>query len=535
MPATSVRAQALAILWAQWRVVVNYSPWARGRTPVTWIISLAWYGLWVFAAFGVYLLCSDPSDHALLRRILPAALLLVMLYWQLVPILLASAGLSLELKRLIVYPVPHSALFRLEVMLRLTNAAEMLILIAGAAIGLLVNPRTPGFGVLFFIPFLLLNLFLSTGLRELLGRLMARKRVREIVVVVIVLLAAAPQALMYWSPPDWLRAGVSRANDFYWPWVTTARLLLGSDWLASSLALAGWLGLAWAFGRSQFEKTLRTDVQETKPRVSERGQGVTEALLRLPSRLLRDPLGALVEKEVRLLSRAPRFRLVFIMGSLFSLLIWVPFAFRAEDADSWMARHFLTVVSAYSLMLLGEVCVWNAFGFDRAAVQVYFAMPVRLSAVLLAKNVTAVIFVTLEILIIATICVILRMPLRAPLIVEAFSVTMVMTIFLLGIGNMLTTYHPRPVNPDESWRRSSAGRVQAMLLAIYPLVAAPVALAFLARHAFDSEYAFYFVLAVDFAIGAVVYAIAMESALSHAGSSREDIIAALSRHEGLVG
>ncbi len=61
-----------------------------------------------------------------------------------------------------------------------------------------------------------------------------------------------------------------------------------------------------------------------------------EWFYRLPSALLKDPLGALIEKEFRFLVRSPRFRLVFLMGFTFGLVIWLPMVFvpRGRWADS---------------------------------------------------------------------------------------------------------------------------------------------------------------------------------------------------------
>ena len=63
-----------------------------------------------------------------------------MVYWQIAPVISAGLGASLELRKLLIYPIPHGKLFTVEVLLRITNCAEMLILIAGAATGLLRNP-----------------------------------------------------------------------------------------------------------------------------------------------------------------------------------------------------------------------------------------------------------------------------------------------------------------------------------------------------------------------------------------------------------
>ncbi|HUS07059.1 MAG TPA: hypothetical protein VMZ52_12205, partial [Bryobacteraceae bacterium] len=110
----------------------------------------------------------------------------------------------------------------------------------------------------------------------------------------------------------------------------------------------------------------------------------------------------------------------------------------------------------------------------------------------------------------------------------------VLTLYLLAIGNIFSVRNPRPVDPAQSWRNSSVGRVQAFLLLVYPIAAVPVGLAFGARYAFDSELAFYAVLALDVVVGAVFYWIAMESAVGAAEAHKEHIVAVLSRSDSPV-
>ena len=66
---------------------------------------------------------------------LAGILLLIFLYWQVVPVLMAASGASLDLRKLQAYPIPVSQLFGLEVMLRITAAIEVVLVLLGAAIG----------------------------------------------------------------------------------------------------------------------------------------------------------------------------------------------------------------------------------------------------------------------------------------------------------------------------------------------------------------------------------------------------------------
>ena len=493
-----------------------------------------WYGIWVLAATVVSLTVASPEMVPSLEAGLPAGLLLATVYWQLVPILMASSGISLDLKRLMVYPVAHRELFGIEVALRVTSAAEMLLITAGGAAGIFMNPAISSWGVLAFVPFVLFNLLFASAMRDLLARLMARKRVREVVILGIVLLSAVPQWLMHSDSGSQITKYTKYFIDFPWPWVATGHLALAISPFESGVALLGWTAAAYWLARRQFEQSLREGPAESgsRERASSR-KGLAESLYRIPSRLFPDPLAAMIEKDLRSLSRSPRFRLVFIMGFTFGLLIWLPLGF-GRESKTVVADHYLTIAMAYEVLLLGEVLIWNVFGFDRKAVQVYFAMPVKLATVLLAKNLSAVFFIALDAVLLVVMCTLLGLALTPALLGEAAAVTAVISLLLIAMGNMTSFRNPRPVNPDQSWGRGSAGRMQAIIFLIYPIALAPVVLAFLARLAFDTEWAFYGVIAFDLAVAGVIYWIGLESALGTAAERREEIIGTLAHEAGVL-
>jgi ABC-2 type transport system permease protein len=67
-----------------------------------------------------------------------------------------------------------------------------------------------------------------------------------------------------------------------------------------------------------------------------------------------------------------------------------------------------------------------------------------------------------------------------------------------------------------------------------PLSFFPAALAYLARFAFDSEMAFFAVLAFEAVAALVVYRIALESAVGFAEGEKETIVASLSSGTGPI-
>jgi len=523
--------QALAILWAQFRALRNVYP-RSGKAGIilSLLLTVVWYGLWVFAAVAVALVIEETKDIRTLERFLTPALLLAMLYWQVIPIFMVTAGASLEMRRLRVYPIPHHQLFQLEVMLRLSTAVEMIVLLLGAAIGILLNPGLPARYALALIPFIIANVYLSAGIRDLLTRWLAWKRFREAMVIFIVLVAGLPQVLLRSGIGEEYRKYLSLGQFPIWPWTATARLFIG-DWAPVNWAvMVAWMAAAYTFGRWQFERGLRFDEEAARSHGNEASasSGFYDRLFSLPSRFLPDPIGALVEKELRSLTRSPRFRVVFLMGFSFGLLIWLPMAF-GRRGGGVVSEYFLPFTAAYSVMLLSEVTIWNLLGFDRSAAQLYWLAPARPRAIFLAKNIVTAIAVSLEFGIITIICFLFRLPMRPLMVIEAYLVCLVFQLFLMSIGNISSLLYPRPVDPNESWKRSSASRFQAMLLLVYPVLAAPLVFAFYAQAKWESPWAFFGVMGFLTIAAALGYAYSLERAEQLAGERKEKILSSLAQ------
>ena len=134
-----------AILWAQWKSIriLRFGSGKRGAV-FSALTSLLWYGFWAVTSVGLASFVADPKLQHDVEQLFPAILVFVILYWQLAPILMASLGASLDLKKLLAYPIPIASLFWVEVMLRVTTGIEMLLVLAGAAIGLIRNPTFGG-------------------------------------------------------------------------------------------------------------------------------------------------------------------------------------------------------------------------------------------------------------------------------------------------------------------------------------------------------------------------------------------------------
>lgn len=535
---SGVWAQIAVIAWAQFRTMRNHLPRTSAGTVLAWLASSLWYGL--FAGLAIELIFALPKVGVVdLRKALPAGLMAVFLFWQIVPLFTLSSGWSLQLNKLRMYPVRDSALFGIEVLLRVTSAPEMIIVLLGALIGLLRHPDVPllcPFWLLLFIP---LNLFLALAIRELFLQSFARNRLRELFAILLVSVAVLPQLF--------LRTPLGRiAKPYFWavaagqaaPWHETAMLSLGVFSVNSLVLLLIWIFLVYRLARRQFAKSL---LEEDVPRpaatkVSSRGVSIRgwDKLLRIASRWFRDPTAALLEKEIRSLVRMPRFRVLFGMACVFSVVILVPAAFETGDRV-FMRANLLPIINLYGLLILSDALLLNVFGFDRRAAQLYFVTPTPFATVLKAKNLTAIVFILVQGAVAAAVTTALRLAGGAESIGNAMAATAVVGVFFLSAGNLMSIGMPRPIDPTQTFRKQAGAKMQLWFLLCSIGMMALMGFAFLAQWALNSYWALIGVLTLELIIGLIVYRVALDSAADRGWRERERIVEALSKGASPVG
>jgi ABC-2 type transport system permease protein len=527
-------------LWAQWRSTRNLlTRGGKGGMLVTVFTYVLWYSSWAAAAAGAYLLTSGAVPLAILHRILPSGLFFVCFFWQMFPLMLASQGAYLDLPRLLVYPIPQRQLFLLEVALRISTGLEMLLVAAGLAAGLAANPGIPALAPLFIAILVVFNLFLSSGIKSLSGWLMRRRGARELIMLVFIAVLIVPQLFV---------AGIESGSferfrhvrDFvtaaaYFPWTAAGHAALGRAGAGFPAALLAWTLAVYAFARWQFARILRLEDQSGAPQTSPTSPVRTSSWIdnfsRWPSQLVRDPLAALIERDIRILLRSPRFRLIAMMASCFGCLLWLPMALRGES--NWIRQNYLVMACLYANLLIGEVLYWNAFGFELSAAQHWFSSPVPFRVVLRAKN-AAAIFLTFCILSVTLgLSLLLPVPIGMRQIADAVAASLAFLIPMLAFGNLTSIYMPRPVRSQEAWK-SSTGKTQFALLFLMPLLSIPILLAFLARWATGNLWAYFVVLGVVLVVEILFYIVATETAVEAAGERKELFLETLARKEGPI-
>jgi hypothetical protein len=308
---------------------------------------------------------------------------------------------------------------------------------------------------------------------------------------------------------------------------------LGSFSALDPVLLLAWTFGAYALARWQFKKSFRHE--EIIRRAAVEGVSAESSrqarLLDWPARLFEDPLASLLQKEFRSLLRMPRFRVLFGMACIFSVIVFIPITFNqdARHGGSFVHSNFLPIVNLYGLLLLSDVLLLNAFGMDRTAVQLYFVVPVPLEIVVKAKNLAAVTFVALQTLAVLLIALLIRAAVTPLSALSGAAASAVATIYLLAFGNIASISMARPIDPAQTFKKQAGARMQLWLLLCGVGTYVVVGFAFLARWALQSDWALLGILLLEFAIGFIVYRIATESAIQRGLRDRERLVEALSK------
>lgn len=537
-------AQIWAILWAQLRIFRNRLPRTNVGSVLAGLVGLLWYGIFIGA--GIFFAFAIPGlPLRELRNDFPIGLLVVLLFWQIVPLFTLSTGWSLQLNKLQIYPVSNSAFFGIEALLRITTAPEMIFVTLGGFIGLLRHPALSFFSPLLVLLFIPLNLFLSLAIREMILHSFERNRFRELFAIFIISISLLPQLLMRTDlGPRVTPYFLYVAHNRFMPWQNVSTLSLGEFSLFEVLLLLCWLFLCYWLARFLFIRSMNSEdtvrAGSTNSSLTNQKQGGRKQLIRLaelPNRLLRDPLAALVQKELQSLLRMPRFRIAFGMACIFSVLVFIPIAWNSlsKGGNTFMSNNFLSIVTLYGLLMLSDVLLLNIFGLDRSATQLYFVAPIPFAMVIKAKNLTAIVFLLIQSLGVLAVVALIRIPLTGFNVISALIAASVVGLFFISAGNLSSITMARPSDPKQTFRKQSGGKMQLWLLLCSLGMFVLLGSAFLAQWALDSHWALLGMLMIEFVIGLIVYRVALDSAVERGLRDREQLIDALSKGSNPIG
>lgn len=510
------------------------------------LFSSLWYGLWgaaaAVAAFTPGMIGVEDVETAL-----PGVLLFVMGYWQLSPLVTLSLGVSLDMRKLALYPTSVPTLFVVECLLRVWSGFEMILLLIGLWIGLLTGGTAhPELMSAAFALFVVFNVLFSAGVRNLIERIFQRRVLREIVLIGMVSLTVLPQMLAFSERARQMaRLAITNQVDVpYWlfPSGVAARVGLGQASVGDVLLLLAMTTAAAIFGYVLFGSSCRMTSASTAGEQAPPMRGLRkdltymQRLARIPSRVFPDPIGALMEKEIKYLWRSPRFRLPFFMGFTFGVIAWVPIMLRVRGpVGEWMQQSAVSFITLYALLLLGPVLFLNRFGFDRGATRFYFWMPIRFEELMLAKNLATAVYGYFEMAMVALICRLVGLPVGLAEVFEAFVVTTVALLYLMMVGNHMSVRFPVPSNPDRVSRAgASHGLRAAAQFLFFPLSLTPILFAFGYRYVWESPSGYFWMMLAAGVLGLMLYTATFLGAAGYGQRKRETLIGYLSMGEGPV-
>jgi len=243
------------------------------------------------------------------------------------------------------------------------------------------------------------------------------------------------------------------------PWMTA---------LAASTAAAGWASFRLALSEARDGGGAGT---------STKGQGLGAVL----GRIWPGPGGALLEREVTFLSRHPLpLVLSIILPAVAGLIAWKlqPYI----PADSGEVVRALPILGVALYVHLATQSFWlNGFGWERGGARLYFLAPVRLEAVLVAKNLSvAALALGIELVAVALMVLAGGWP-PAWALAGTLALHLGAAPWFFALGNAVAILNPRvaPLTLQRSGTLPALSALAGMLIfsAVAALFALPVLLA----------------------------------------------------------
>jgi ABC-2 type transport system permease protein len=424
------RAQYVAVLGMRWRMLFNSLRTKQGkfelgaRVFATGFFLTIWFG----AGVGCGILAHQiTDDHQLI--FLPALLWPLTLMWQVVPVILSTALESVELNFMSRFPVSFRSYTLLYLFFGVLDPSSVFggICVLGIWIGVVAaRPGLALWTALALGLFALFNFLLTRMIFAWIERWLAQRRTREILVIVLLFVFLSFQLL---NPALHSHSGrapsINRTEFFH-----TLKLIqsvqiffppgLAGDAVAmadkgrylAALGLLGGVAIYAVIAGALLALRLRGEYRgenfgeapvATKARRADVRAGSardTSGMVAANRRWFDGPVGAVLAKEVRILSRSG----VMLFG-LFAPLVLIFAMGGSIRADrSFSLQYAFPVAIAYGFLpLTRQFC--NSLGAEGAGIQLYFLSPTPFRSVILAKNLLQVGLFCVELALVASVAV----------------------------------------------------------------------------------------------------------------------------------
>lgn len=449
----SLRAQYAAVASMRWQMLLHSLRTARGgfelgaRLLSQGFFALIGLGIGVGLGFGAFQITAHDSPRMLAAFFWP-----VLIFWQVVPITIASFQENADLSIFLRFPLnfPSYALFYILFGLfdigSIVGGIALLGIWVGASIA---RPDLAGWITVAVIFFAAFNVLLTRMIFSWIDRWLAQRKTREILGVVFLFLILGVQFLnpVYYQhrghesgvsettimqhfhgvvqaqqylPPGLAATAVNAAHEGQ-PLVAGADLLLLALFTAVAGALLG-IRLRAEYRGENLGEAPRKSIKAAPARRSRAIEG-------------RGPVAAVVEKEIRYLMRSG----ILLYASLAPLIIVFLFSRGMPGGgDAGFAREYaLPLGVAYSFLGLTRF-IYNNLGGEGAGVQLYFLSPTPFRKVMLGKNIVHTLIFLVE-LVLVSIIVAYRAGMPSA---EILAVTLAWLLFAvpaqLAMGNVLS-------------------------------------------------------------------------------------------------
>jgi ABC-2 type transport system permease protein len=412
----SSRAQYAALAEMRWRMLLNSLRTRRGNFELAARIlgggffSLLGLSMGVGLGFGAFEFASDGK-----LEFLPFLIWPVLFLWQLAPVMMVSFQEHVDLSVLLRFPVSFGSYLLQYLVYGLFDISSILggICLAGIWTGLVcARPHLLVWVTLALVGFAAFNLLLTRMIFAWLDRWLAQRRTREILGMVFLFLLLGAQLL---NPAYYQHSGhrsrmtrsatlhalhtADRVQSVLPPGLAAGAIheaAVGHEIVA--LASLGGLALYALAAGSLLGIRLGAEY---------RGESLGEAPRRVATVEgtrgktfdFAGPIGAVVEKELRYLSRSG-----VMLYSLVAPLIMLFVLGRNGSGAGFAAHYGLPLGVAYGFLGLTRL-VYNSLGGEGAGIQLYFLSPTRFQTVMLAKNLVHLALFSVELVVVCSIIV----------------------------------------------------------------------------------------------------------------------------------
>jgi ABC-2 type transport system permease protein len=418
----------------------------------------------------------------------------ILLFWQIFPVMASAFSESPDSSYLLRFPLSYRSYFLIRIFYGLLDPASFVggfwLLGMTVAVGVAAPALLPWAAVVLLV-FGMFNVLLTQMIFIWVEKWLVQRRTREIIGVLFFLLFMSiqfigPLANHYGHGARIevarIAGRVSTSQQFFPPGasanaIAKMKYLQWPPSLASFLLLSGYTAVVFWLLSIRFRAQYRGE------NLSETGGHEKSKAAKQPPRAGWSVLGApgaiaaTFEKEIRYLARSGP--LLFSLAVPLIMLVFFRVQ-RTGNHAGFFARSpslVFPIGAAYALLLLTNLS-YNTFGGDTGGgVQFFFAAPVRLRDVLIAKNLAHTFVFAVDVLVIwLGVWLLYQRPL-----ISVTLLTLVAALFVLPVdfvaGNVLSIYSPKKANPGK-FRQQRAAQItvlasfalRAVLLGLVALV-----------------------------------------------------------------